>query len=433
LAHASEIPLPATKEAQRRWLGLLVVGLGTIASLLVSTSFTIAVPALSAHFGIGPAEVQWTLTGFLAAMTVGMLPTSWLLDRFGYRNLFLAAIIVLALAGITGYFAESFALIVALRVVQGAAAGTLQPLSMITVMRLIPANERGRASGVLGFGVVLAPVTAPTIAGFLLDRYGWHSLFLINLAPCAIAAVLGFLLLPDLRSPQRRSFDWRGLALLAVFSLATIGAIAALRAAVLGSAVTSGLLVLAALALAGFVAHARRAKHPILEHFSAGGAGAATLPAGMLLPFTILLAGRMTDRYRPLHVTIGGLALFGLSAIMFSGLAHWFSYPGVIAGAMVGRVGLGFILPALSVATMAHLTREQMGHASVTVSYARQMGATLGIAAPAVFEAWRQEALKFHPDGLAWAYSESFLLVAAVFGLALFATARMRAAPRRRD
>ena len=105
-------------------------------------------PALSAEFGIGPAEVQWTLTGFLAAMTVGMLPTSWLLDRLGYRQLFLIAIAVLAAAGVAGYFAHSFALVIALRIIQGSAAGVLQPLMMTTVMRLMPANERGRASGV---------------------------------------------------------------------------------------------------------------------------------------------------------------------------------------------------------------------------------------------------------------------------------------------
>ena len=339
----------------RRWSTLLVIGLGTISSLLVSTSFTIAVPALSAEFGVGPAEVQWTLTGFLAAMTVGMLPTSWLLDRLGYRQLFLIAIGVLAAAGVAGYFAHSFALVIALRIVQGAAAGVLQPLMMTTVMRLMPASERGRASGVLGFGVVLAPVSAPTIAGYLLDHFGWHSLFLINLGPCAIAAALAVALLPDMRAAERRSFDWLGLALMSAFSLALIGAVAALRLAGVAALSTWGLFAFAALCLGGFVLHGRRALHPIIalkpfadptfafgalvtfaygfglygssylipvflqdaEHFSATDAGAATLPAGLLLPFTILLAGRMTDHFKPLHILRGGLVLFGCSSLLF--------------------------------------------------------------------------------------------------------------------
>lgn len=440
-----------------------------MSSLLASTSFTIAVPALTAEFGIPASQAPWTMTGFLAAMTVGMLPTSWLLDRLGYRQLFLIAIGVLAAAGIGGYFAPSFPMVVTLRVIQGTMAGILQPLSMVTVMRLMPADQRGRASGILGFAVVLAPVCAPTIAGYLVDHFGWRSLFLMNLPPCALAAALGTFLLPDLRVAEQRSFDWRGLFLLSVFSLALVAAVAALRISG-GALPVLGLVAVSALALAGFVVHARRARHPILTldafadptfafgvivtfaygfglygssylipvflqsaaHYSATNAGAALLPAGIILPFTILIAGRMTDHCPPLRITMSGLALFGLSALMFGALALRFSYAGVIAGSALGRIGLGFILPALSVASMIHLNRQQMGSASVMVSYARQMGAVLGIAVPAVFEGWREEAHRGQTEGIAWAYSESFLLVAAVFLAALFAASRMHSAPRRR-
>ena len=441
-----------------------------MASLLASTSFTIAVPALTAEFGIPASEAPWTLTGFLTAMTIGMLPTAWLLERLGYRWLFLIALGVLAGAGVAGYFAPSFPVVVGLRILQGAMAGILQPLSMVTVMRLMPAEQRGRASGVLGFAIVLAPVTAPTLAGYLVDHFGWRSLFLMNLPLCALAAPLALALLPDLRSQERRGFDVPGLALLTVFSLALVTAIGALRVSGAASPLALALAVVAAVALAGFIFHARRAAHPILSleafadptfafgmavtfsygfglyassylipvflqsaaHFSATNAGAALLPAGVILPFTILLAGRMTDHYPPLSLTIGGLALFGVSALIFGGLGLRFSYAGVVAGAVVGRVGLGFILPALSVASMIHLTREQMSHASVMVSYARQMGATLGIAVPAVFEAWREEALRGHVEAVAWAHSESFVMVAGVFLFALFAASRMRSAPHRR-
>ena len=60
-----------------KWLALLVVGLGTIAAVLATTSFNVAVPALSKHFGLGQDQVQWAITGFLAALTVAMLPTPW--------------------------------------------------------------------------------------------------------------------------------------------------------------------------------------------------------------------------------------------------------------------------------------------------------------------------------------------------------------------
>ena len=80
-----------------KWLALLVVGLGTIAAVLATTSFNVAVPALSKHFGLGQDQVQWAITGFLAALTVAMLPTPWLLDQVGFRRLFLGANLMLGM------------------------------------------------------------------------------------------------------------------------------------------------------------------------------------------------------------------------------------------------------------------------------------------------------------------------------------------------
>ena len=83
-----------------KWLALLVVGLGTIAAVLATTSFNVAVPALSKHFGLGQDQVQWAITGFLAALTVAMLPTPWLLDQVGFRRLFLGANLMLGITSL---------------------------------------------------------------------------------------------------------------------------------------------------------------------------------------------------------------------------------------------------------------------------------------------------------------------------------------------
>lgn len=80
-----------------KWLALLVVGLGTIAAVLATTSFNVAVPALSKHFGLGQDQVQWAITGFPRLLTVAMLPTPWLLDQVGFRRLFLGANLMLGI------------------------------------------------------------------------------------------------------------------------------------------------------------------------------------------------------------------------------------------------------------------------------------------------------------------------------------------------
>lgn len=447
-----------------KWLVLLVVGLGTIAGVLSTTSFSVAVPALTRHFGLGQDQVQWAITGFMAAMTVAMLPTPWLLDRLGFRRLFLLAIAALTLTSIAGSFADSFPLVVGARILQGAAAGMLQPLGTLAVMRLFPAATQGRASGILGFGIVLAPAVAPALGGLLLDHFGWQAIFLINLPFCIAAAVLGLYLLPLPRKQEHRQFDWLGLSLLSVATLALVEGVASLQHSGPGAPWTWFSCALGLSTIAYFIHHARNTKSPIISlglfrhqtftmgtivsfsygfglyastylipvflqnalGFTATAAGLALLPSGIALAITIPFAGHLADRHSPQWITAAGLALFGLSFLLFAILGGGTTYAELVAVTIIGRLGLGLILPALSLATLRHLEPHQLGQSSMVISYMRQIGGVLGIAIAAVFVEWRESVYGTLPPGIFTAYQQSFLLIAIVFLAALIASFKMK-------
>lgn len=179
-----------------KWMVLFILAVGTVAGVLCTSSFNVAVPAISRHFRLGQDQVQWAMTGFLAAMTVGMLPTSWLLDRFGFRLVFLISLATLCLASVAGYFAPTFSLVVAARILQGVAAGVLQPMGILALMRLFPPEIQGRASGIMIFSVALTPAIAPSMGGALLDRFGWEAIFLLGLPFAVAAALCAIYLLP---------------------------------------------------------------------------------------------------------------------------------------------------------------------------------------------------------------------------------------------
>ena len=105
------------------------------------------------------------------------------------------------------------------------------------------------------------------------------------------------------------------------------------------------------------------------------------------------------------------------------------SYAEVIGFSMVGRLGLGLTIPALMVATMAHVAPTQLGQASMVSNYSRQLGGVLGVAIVAVFVEWRAGVHGTTPPGLYWAYSQAFLLLALAFALALVAALRMKPRP----
>ena len=167
-----------------RWLLLLSVMVGTMASIMSSTIINVAIPDMSQHFVLGQERAQWASSGFMAAMTVSMLTTPWLLARYGYRSTYAGCMWLLLAGGVGGGFADSFGLVLAARVAEGLAAGVVQPIPAIIILRAFEPHEQGRASGIFGMGVVLAPALGPSIGGLLVDGFGWRSIFFMVVPFC---------------------------------------------------------------------------------------------------------------------------------------------------------------------------------------------------------------------------------------------------------
>ncbi len=464
------LPRPDTLESmsQRygsryKWLVLLVVGMGMVAGVLSTSSFNVAVPALTRYFGLGQDQVQWSVTGFMAAMTVAMLPTPWLLERFGFRRVFLLSLVILTAASVAGFLAPTFPLVVAARILQGLAAGVLQPMGPLALMRLFPPASQGRAMGVMSFSIAFTPAIAPALAGFLLDRFGWSSIFLLNLPFCAVAIVTAFYLLPLPGSRASKPFDWFGLGLLSLATMALVEAVTSLQHRGLLAPWTLCQFSVAIAAMLLYIRHAKHKPAPIIGlgllrqrtfamgsivafvygfgvyasvylipvflqnalAYSASSAGMALLPSGIALVFTLLVAGRLADHFPPKWLTAVGLAAFGLSFLLFAWWGGHISYAELIGATIFGRIGLGLVMPALSLATMQHLQPHELSQSSVISSYARQLGGVMGVAIVAVFLEWRESVYGRMAPGIYTAYVQGFLLLSAVFLVAFLAAYRM--------
>ena len=162
-------PLRARYGERYRWLLLLSVMVGTMASIMSSTVVNVAIPAMSHQFTLGQERAQWVSSGFMVAMTVSMLTTPWLLSRYGYRRTYVGAMLLLLAGGVAGGFASFYGLVLMARVAEGLAAGVVQPIPAIIILRAFEPHEQGRASGIFGMGVVLAPAIGPSIGGLLVD------------------------------------------------------------------------------------------------------------------------------------------------------------------------------------------------------------------------------------------------------------------------
>jgi MFS transporter, DHA2 family, multidrug resistance protein len=451
-----------------KWMVLFILGIGTIAGVLCTSSFNVAVPALTHTFHLGQDHVQWAMTAFLAAMTIAMLPAAWLLERFGIRRVFIAALWLLIAASIAGFYAHTFVHVVLARLTQGLAAGVLQPLGIMALMRLFPPNIQGRASGILIVGIAFTPAIAPSISGWLLDQFGWRAIFLLGVPFALLAMIAARIWLPVPRKHTVKPFDWAGLGWLSAATIALIEFVSSLHHSGLAAVWTWGYAILMVVAMICYIRHAHSLPHAIIQlhlfsrptfsrgtfvafaygfglfastylipvflqnamAYSATDAGLLLLPSGIALVLTIPFAGRMADKLSPRKITLAGLTIFGASFLVFVLAAGSIDYWEIVAATVVGRIGLGMILPALNLATLHEMEPHYLGQSSVVVSYARQLGGVVGVTMMAVFMEWREEVWGVIAPGVFKAYAQGFLLLSAVFVLAILVAIGMKDARR---
>ena len=451
-----------------RWRVLATVMIGTVASIMASTIINVAVPDMSRVFGLGQERAQWLSAGFMGAMTLSMLTTPWLLARYGYRHTYFGAVALLMAGGVVGGLSPRFDLVLAMRVAEGLAAGVLQPIPAIIILHAFGPGERGKAMGVFGFGVVLAPAVGPSVGGVLVELYGWRSIFFVVTPFCVVAMALARRYLPVGAPggvPVSRAggrLDVVGLGLIATAVLALLNGMVYLH----GDTMALGLALIASSAVAtcGFVFHQRRGARPLMalglfEHrsFTMGGtvafiygmalfgstylvpvfmqealhlppsqAGAVLLPAGLVLAVTIPIAGRLADRVAVNRIVTAGLVLLAASFYLMLGVAAGTGLLVITLWAIVGRLGLGFILPSLNLGSMFGVPDTLISHGSSTINFLRQLGGAVGIGLVGNVLEWR---LRTHASEPIAAYHETFALVGTITALAILAALRM--SPRR--
>ena len=468
------------KYGQRyRWLVVLTVMLGTTSMVLATTIVNVVIPDIMAAFHMGQDRAQWLSTGFLAAMSTTMLMTSWCVKAFGQRTTYLAAMVLFIALSLLGGMSNSAGVVIVSRIIQGAAGGIIQPLAMIAIFQVFPAHQRGRAMGIYGLGVVLSPAIGPALGGLLAHYFGWRAVFFVVLPFClAGAAMAVFFLTGRDGSEERPTFDWLGCALLIVFTVALLAGLASARKTGWGSARTLLLSAAAGLACLAFGWRELSCRHPLLNlrifanrqfsaaavvsfaygmgiygstyliplfvqticHYTPIQSGLLLFPGGVVLAGAITVAGRLTDRYSAHGVVIAGLACFGVSFCLFAGVSGATAFWTMAWWIVLGRLGLGLVIPALNAGAVQTLKPELLNQGSGAVNFVRQLGGAFGVTMVSSYLEWRTsaayEAARLKGAALAPAatqaleqgrhlqariagFQDSFLAVAVIFGLAL--------------
>lgn len=395
---------------------LLVMLLSALDQTIVST----ALPTIVGELG-GLDRLSWVVTAYLLSSTVVLPLYGKLGDLYG-RKVVLQAAIALFLAGsaLCG-IAQDMPQLIVLRALQGLGGGGLMVVTMAAIGDLAPPDRRARYQGMFGGVYGLATIVGPLLGGFLVEHLSWRWIFTINLPLGALAlAVIGVAFRPQ-AAPVKHRIDYMGAAFLAT----------ALTCVILFTSEGGSLLpwsspqlwltlVLGAVAIGGFVYEERLAAEPIMPlelfrqrtfvlmsliGFVVGIAlfgsvtfiplylqvvkGSTPSQAGLqLLPMmggmlTMSVAsGRLIARlgtYRPFPIAgtlIGGVAMALLSTLSLDTSLHTiYAYMALLG------IGLGMVMPVLTLAVQNAVEFQHMGVATSGATLFRSIGGSLGVAA----------------------------------------------------
>ncbi|WP_435849714.1 MFS transporter [Streptomyces pristinaespiralis] len=455
---------------RRRWIALAIVMTAAFMDLVDVTIVNIAIPSIERDLGASFGAIQWITAGYALAFAAGLITGGRLGDIYGRKRLFLIGITGFTLASALCGFAANEEMLVASRLLQGAAAAMMVPQVLAIVHVTFPAHERGKVFGLFGAIVGLGAVSGPLL-GALLTQWNlfgleWRPIFLINLPVGIAGLILGRKYILESRAPKALKLDLVGVVLVTLGLLMLIYPLTRGRELdwpLWGHLCMAGSL----LVFAAFIAYekykTRKDGSPLVElslfkvkSFAAGiavqltfgivmgifflvwtlymqtGLGWSPLKAGVTgVPFSLAVSAAAGMSVQLLVPRFGRKVLQAGAATMAAGLLVYIWEADrygmavqpwqMILPLLVMGVGMGLIVAPLTDAVLSEVPREHAGSASGLINTTGQMGTALGLGLVSLVFFGSIDEEKLAPEAVGGAFAQAFenslWWVAAVLGV----------------
>jgi len=400
-----------------RWT-LVLASLGLFMAALDTLVVATALPVLRIDLGASVADLEWTVNAYNLSFACMLLTGAALGDRFGRRRMFMTGLAVFTGASAAAALSPSVNALIAARIVQGAGAAIVMPLTLTLISEAFPAEKRGMAIGLWGGIAGLAVAAGPIVGGAVTDGLDWHWIFWLNVPIGLLLIPLAALKLTESFGPKQR-LDVPGVLLAAAGFFALTWGMVRGNTAGWGSVEVVGVLTAGAAMLVAFVTWERHTSSPVLSmslfrrrafasangvsffmyaglfgslflmsQFLQSALGNSPLEAGLrILPWTATpmivapIAGSLADRFGNRRFMILGLALQGIGLAWVAAIASpEIGYLQLGVALTVAGVGTSLCFPAVANAVMSSVPPTEVGVASGTNSTMRELGGVFGVA-----------------------------------------------------
>ena len=459
-------------EENRKWWTLAAVAFALFMIMLDNTVVNVALPSIERDLGLSHrlSALEWVVSGYALSFAVLMLTGGKLADMFGRRRIFVLGLLVFTVSSLACGLATGPEFLIAARVVQGVGAAFMMPATLSIITATFPPKERGTALGIWAGVSALALAIGPLVGGLITEHIGWNWIFYINVPVGVLGVVAARVVIRESKDTSREQrldpaglitsgvaffalvfaliessrYGWTSPTILGLFALGVVGlaafAVVELKQRVpmfdlglfrnptfVGANLVALLVTLAMFGVFFFISLYMQD----VRHYSAPRAGAAFLPMTLLIIFIAPLAGRFSDRLGSRGLMTAGMAMTGVSLLVFARLephsSFWMMFPALI----VGGAGMALVMTPMTAAAMSAVPVDKSGVGSGMLNTFRQIGGALGIAVMGAILSNRQAA-ELHAGAthveafISGLHAALYVGAAVAFGAALVAATLIR-------
>jgi EmrB/QacA subfamily drug resistance transporter len=462
---ATPITTPSAVDERRRWVSLVVLCVGMLMIILDQTVVNVALPSIQDDLGFSQSSLAWVVNAYLIAFGGLLLLAGRLGDLIGRRRIFLVGLAVFTLASMACGLAQSRAVLIGARFVQGAGGAMTSAVILGMIVTMFPQpGEQARAIGVYSFVAAAGASIGLLAGGALTQALNWHWIFFVNL-PIGVATgiVATRLLTRDAGIGLREGADAPGALLIVGALMLGVDTIVEAGHQGWGSTRTLGFGAVALALLAAFLVREARTRAPLVPlrifrsrtvaaanavqvlmvaglfgmfflgalylqrvlGYDAIEVGLAFLPVALAIgTLSLGVSARLIMRFGARATLLPGLVLIAVGLLLFSRAPVDGSYATDLLPVMLLLgVGAGLGFPALMTLAMSGATPSESGLASGLANTTQQMGGALGLAVLATLSSTHTEGLRAGGDSAAVAltggYHLAFGVGAALVGVAI--------------
>lgn len=421
-------------QGRARVMGTIALSAAVFMNVLDSSIANVSIPTIAGDLGVSSTQGTWVITSFAVANAITVPLTGWLTQRFGQVRLFTLSVLLFVLTSWLCGFAWSLESLVLFRVLQGAVAGPMIPLSQALMLGSYPRDKAGFALAMWSMTILVGPIAGPLLGGWISDNYTWPWIFYINV-PIGLLAGWAAWQIYNERESRRRELpiDTIGLALLIVW----VGALQILldKGKELDWFASPFIVILAVVSVVAFVYFLiweLTAKHPIVDltlfkerNFTAGvlsvsiaygvffgsvvlmplwlqstmgytatWAGVALAPVGILAIVLSPIVGKLLGKHDPRVLATFAFLVFSLTSYIRSRFNTDVDILSIMLPTFIQGAAMATFFIPLTTITLSGLAPERVPGAAGLSNFARLLAGAFGTSITTT--AWDDRASMHH-------------------------------------